>query len=137
MADQTTAEALADHQRWEWPLAVLIGGEGELAGWRVMHVDDCGIVFTRAGQSWAVSNGRLPSFSLAPDLADDATAGILLGMVREWGDERGFALDVLFGTQYSSVHVGPAGGYGPTLGEAAGGCLLSCWEYDAADGDAR
>ena len=27
MADQTTAEALADHQRWEWPLAVLIGGD--------------------------------------------------------------------------------------------------------------
>ena len=78
---------------------------------------------------------------VVPDLDDDGTAGVVLGMVREWAHARGFAVEVFCGTQQSSVEAGPesrpVGGYGRTLGEAAGGCLLACWEYDAADGGAR
>lgn len=153
MADQT-AEALAAHPRWEWRATMCVSWRGRrytvlsvTAGGRCVHLveTDNGVVRVspyRDGDSddpavYRDCGGWNGTSRMLPDLSADATAGILLGMVREWGDERGFALDVLFGTQYSSVHVGPAGGYGPTLGEAAGGCLLSCWEYDAADGGAR
>ena len=136
----TTAQRLAQHPRWELRDGVLIGGDGELAGWRVMLVDDWGTTFTRNGQSWAVGAGRLPALALVPDLADDATAGIVLGMVRAWAANVDGLVEIYAGTKQAVVVVSieePGAPWatrirrlGETVGDAAGQCLLACWARD-------
>ena len=122
MADQTTAEALAAHPRWEWREGVRPRDEGPYTR-----------ITPQVAHKLAGKVARM-EIRVVPDLDDDGTAGVVLGMVREWAHARGFAVEVFCGTQQSSVHAGLVGGYGSTLGEAAGGCLLSCWEYDAEEG---
>ena len=131
MADQTTAEALAAHPRWEWREGVRPRDEGPYTR-----------ITPQVAHKLAGPVARMES-GVVPDLADDATAGIVRGMVREWCDNHA---DALFSTVYHrgewSVLITARGLYqapfaAPTLGEAAGRCLLACWEYDAADGGAR
>lgn len=144
--EPTTAQRLAQHPRWEWREGVLIGGDGELAGWRVMLVEDWGTTLTRNGQSWAVGAGRLPALALVPDLADDATAGIVLGMVRAWAAKVDGLVEIHAGTKQAVVvvsfeeHGAPWATrirrLGETVGDAAGECMIACWAR-AAEGDGR
>jgi hypothetical protein len=123
MADQTTADALAAHPNWEWR-----------DGMRPRDESPYTRITPQVAHKLAGPVARM-AIGVVPDLEDDATAGILLGMVREWAHARGSAVEVFCGTQQSSVEAGPesgpVGGYGRTIGEAAGRCLLACWAVDA------
>ncbi len=123
--DDQTAEALAAHPNMEWR-----------DGMRPRDESPYTRITPQVAHKLAGPVARM-AIGVVPDLEDDATAGILLGMVREWAHARGSAVEVFCGTnpQHSSVHAGPVGGYGSTLGEAAGRCLLACWAIDAADGN--
>jgi hypothetical protein len=145
--DDQTAEALAAHPRWEWRDGMLTTRDSYISVGRYAGADDIGLYFTtRTGQRYLVTRNELAGaiVGVIPDLDDDATAGILLGMVREWCDERGRRLEVeCIGRKQWRVcsrrdvwaEWARTDGTGESMGEAAGRCLLACWAVDAADGN--
>lgn len=77
------ARELATHERWEWPINTGVWhpkyGTGTIVGDDPMMVS-----FQRTGQLCHANKEGLDCLpDLLPDLADDATAGVLLGMWRE------------------------------------------------------
>lgn len=167
------AQRLAKHPRWEWRGGMLLHQPGCSGAYRsrirVLDVTPdkvwcshpelehrfffgpsskghglytCSLDYPMAR---ALNNGAwAAALPLAPDLSDDATAGVLLGMVREWAAVDGG--NVM--TQWSQDDEAEGGDgcrvdarrfdpdcttvttYGDTLGEAAAACLLACWALD-------
>lgn len=161
--DLTTAQRIAQHSRWEWRGGMLLHQPGCSGAYRsrirVLDVTPdkvwcshpelehrfffgpsskghglytCSLDYPMAR---ALNNGAwAAALPLAPDLSDDATAGVLLGMVREWAAAKGREAYVSI-ERVISVEVGRwtiAQGSGATIGEAAAACLLACWARDDA-----
>ena len=98
---------------------------------------------TQAGPGVYYDHGALhpqPRMLLFPDLADDATAGIVRGMLQTWAAKVGGLVEIHAGTNQAVVVVSfeEAGApwatrirrLGATVGDAAGQCLLACWARD-------
>lgn len=138
--EPTTAQKLAQHPRWEWRAGMCaldrfgrslrlqsdLANEPGLSGWIVGYE-------ASGGRCW--ESARIAE--LPVDLADDATAGIVLGMVRAWSDLRGGLVAAGIEANHARVAVTLDDGTGPswmdeTLGDAAGACLLACWARDDA-----
>jgi hypothetical protein len=106
------ARRLVDDPRWKWVDGMLQvrGSERNRVKWTY----NVGMPVRRAGRGpWL------------PALDDDATAGILLGMLRAFGDVRTWQAGTRHGVEVDGI-----GGAGDHLGEAAGLVLLACWATD-------
>ncbi len=138
-----TAQKLAQHPRWEWQRRMRAVGVDGRRYEIVMRLRGGAFVAHPIGRD---GTGNLRSVTvepgdIVPDLADDATAGIVLGMVRAWAGEQDDG-DVMTewsqgdddwrvdARRFDPDYIQHAG-FGPTLGDAAGACLLACWARDA------
>ena len=126
----TLAQRLAQHPRWGWragmrvlspDAAYVVAATRRDGSFRLARQGPC-----RYDKRYVIAHGpEMAGAGFAPDLADDATAGVLLGMVREWQVEHDRDVRVLTGK------VSCCGGHWTeTLGEAVGRCLLACWALD-------
>lgn len=116
MSDLAALHALAlrlcAHPRW--PADLTPPPDPGAPGWSVERRDD--LRWAAVGAYWV------------PDLEDDATAGVLLGMVP--ADRRVEELRRSWRVRTGSAWgpTPPTGGSGPTLGAACAEVLLQLWE---------
>jgi hypothetical protein len=143
-----TAQKLAQHPRWEWQRRMRAVGVDGRRYEIVMRLRGGAFVAHPIGRDGTVNlrSVTVEPGDIVPDLADDATGGIVLGMVRAWGEANDHRLSCVFLPAYHSDGPAPFAGVsvehsegvtryiegtGPTLGDAAGACLLASWARDA------
>lgn len=140
------SELLVTHERWEWSIgfpctlsggvrAIYVSPQSDGVGAWVMLLEDH--ICLEAGE---LAAAEISELSL--DLTDDATAGVLLGMLTEQAPRR---VEVHAGGEVASVRIrmlgvhhskarGRVGGWsfiGATLGDACAQGLLEVWGSDA------
>lgn len=130
------ARRLVAHERWEWKAGMLAHSDGlAAAGYHNIRAkgdqEDEENFSGWHGGSWGADD-----FGMAPDLTDDATGGVLLGVLRadahdvrmEWdsdygiNDRDGWSL-----TFDGRVLVQ----FAPAMAEAAARALLAVWDAEA------